>query len=179
MGFFGTSSPDIRVRRTGSQLKMFKSQDRRWEPVKFSKLANFEKWSLGHAQQLLIPCLCSKLTVYRWKLQCFFGQQPHHPCHWHRAGSQLKSGTNLIRTTFISACRHAHSRPSLQTKASEYCQMKFVAFPEAEFTFSMRGPPPPQGQGNPVTGTLVDDFVNTKLNYFPKTLQLNHPLIFK
>ena len=36
--------------------------------------------------------------------------------------------------------------------------MKFVAFPEAEFTFSMRGPPPPQGQGNPVTGTLVDDF---------------------
>ena len=52
--------------------------------------------------------------------------------------------------------------------------MKFVAFPEAEFTFSMRGPPPPQGQGNPVTGTLVDDFVNTKLNYFPKTLQLNH-----
>ena len=26
-------------------------------------------WYLGHADQLLFSCLCSKVTIYRWKLQ--------------------------------------------------------------------------------------------------------------
>ena len=29
-------------------------------------------WSLGHAQQLLFSCLCSKVAVSRWKWQWFF-----------------------------------------------------------------------------------------------------------
>ena len=29
-------------------------------------------WSLGHAEQLLFSCLGWKLSVYRWKWQCFF-----------------------------------------------------------------------------------------------------------
>ena len=37
-----------------------------------------------HAEQLLFSCLCSKVSVYRWKWQCFFGsQQQHHPIPWH------------------------------------------------------------------------------------------------
>ena len=34
-------------------------------------------------------CLCSKLAIYRWKWQCFFLPQPHHPIAY--PGSQLKT----------------------------------------------------------------------------------------
>ena len=48
-------------------------------------------WSLGHAEQLLFSGLCSKVTVYSQKLQCFF--YIIHLILWvrvHRACSQLK-----------------------------------------------------------------------------------------
>ena len=50
------------------------------------------KWSLGHAEKLLFSCLCSKLTVYSWKLQWFFlTSSSCSACELrvHRAGSQL------------------------------------------------------------------------------------------
>ena len=37
------------------------------------------KWSLGHAEQLLFSCLCSKVAVYSRKLQCFFGTASSSP----------------------------------------------------------------------------------------------------
>ena len=52
-------------------------------------------WSLGHAEQLLFSSVCSKLTVYCWKLQCFFLDHIlliiTLTCEFrcHRAGSQL------------------------------------------------------------------------------------------
>ena len=33
-------------------------------------------WSLGHAEQLLFSCLCSKDTIYKWKWQSFFSWEP-------------------------------------------------------------------------------------------------------
>ena len=46
-----------------------------------------------HAEQLLFSCLCSKVTVYRRKLQCFFwtsASSSSREFRSHRAGSQLK-----------------------------------------------------------------------------------------
>ena len=44
----------------------------KWQVSNF-KNDKFLYWSLGHAEQFLCTCLCSKVTVYRWKWQCFFG----------------------------------------------------------------------------------------------------------
>ena len=68
-------------------------------------------WSLGHAEQLLFSCLGWKLSVYRWKWQCFFLDHHHsHSSHTracefgsHRAGSQLKTLTFLPINNHFSA----------------------------------------------------------------------------
>ena len=56
-----------------------------------------------HAEQLLFSCLCSKVTVYSWKWQCFFFDHHSHSsitlsCYIrvHRAGSQLKMAILLL-----------------------------------------------------------------------------------
>ena len=71
---------------------------------------------MGHAQQLLFSCLCSKVTIYRRKWQCVFLDLSSHSStlssqfriHW--AGSQLnkKSRNNreiisctLMRRQFL------------------------------------------------------------------------------
>ena len=36
------------------------------------KLSSCQVWSLGHAEQVLFPCLCSKVAVYSWKWQSVF-----------------------------------------------------------------------------------------------------------
>ena len=91
--------------------------DKRWEPVKFSsfqvvksssfhvyaqkcqvvRLTGCQVWSLGHAEQLLFSCLCSKVTVYCRKLQWFFDIiiiSSTLSCEFrvHKAGSQLIIG---------------------------------------------------------------------------------------
>ena len=40
------------------------------------RLSSCQVWSLGHAEPVLFSCLCSKVTVYCRKLQCFFGTSP-------------------------------------------------------------------------------------------------------
>ena len=45
-----------------------------------------------HAEQLLFSCLCSKLSVYSRKLQCFF--LPPHP---------IPSGIHVVATTTLVA----------------------------------------------------------------------------
>ena len=59
------------------------------DPIK-----NNSSWSSGHAEQLLFSCLCSKVTVYSRKLQCFFLDHLNitlsPDIRVHRAGSQLK-----------------------------------------------------------------------------------------
>ena len=60
----------------------------------FAKLAKLANWSLGHAEQLLFSCLCSKVTIYRWKWQwVFLDSQCTLFCEFrvHWAGSQLKN----------------------------------------------------------------------------------------
>ena len=50
-------------------------------------------WSLGYAEQLLSLWPCSKVTVYRWKWQCFFDIlliTSSCDIKVHRAGSLLK-----------------------------------------------------------------------------------------
>ena len=63
------------------------------ENLKTWKLWKHWKWSFGHAEKLLFSCLGSKVTVYRWKCQCFFGTSTstHPDIRVHGAGSQLKS----------------------------------------------------------------------------------------
>ena len=74
-----------------------------------------------HAEQVLFSSLCSKLAVYRRKLQCFFSDLHHHTtltCYvWvHRAGSQLKMGRkkntdlsdtffNVVHVRCVKVCR--------------------------------------------------------------------------
>ena len=61
--------------------------------IEFIDCSNSREWSLGHAEQLLFSCLCSKVTVYRWKWQCFFltaSASSPPDITIHRAGSQLK-----------------------------------------------------------------------------------------
>ena len=54
------------------------------QTCKTCKLAKLANWSLGHAEQLLFSCLCSKVTVHRWKHNDFFfgPQPPRHPLLW-------------------------------------------------------------------------------------------------
>ena len=39
------------------------------------RLSRCQVWSLGHAEQLLFSCLCSKVTVYRWNGNGFWLQK--------------------------------------------------------------------------------------------------------
>ena len=67
-------------------------------------------WYLGHAEQLLFSCLCSKLTVYRWTWRCFWDHVhiTPHPLTFdirvHRAGSQLKIQMLLTAAGNQSVC---------------------------------------------------------------------------
>ena len=59
-----------------------------------------------HGEQLLFSLVCSKVTVYRWKLQWFFFDSSSLttlPCDvWvHRAGSQLKIKI-LVSTRYLA-----------------------------------------------------------------------------
>ena len=64
-------------------------------------------WYLGHAGQLLFSYLCSEVTVYRWKWQCFFLNTSYHStsntdCVNYRACSQLKNLPNHIFNEMIT-----------------------------------------------------------------------------
>ena len=82
---------------------MSESQTKAGNQRKFENFWNFLKiwkfeilnslsWSSGHAEQLLFSYLCWKVTVYSWKLQCFFltSASSSREFRVHRAGSQLK-----------------------------------------------------------------------------------------
>ena len=58
----------------------------KFENLKTWKLWKHWKWSLGHAEQLLFSCLCSKVSVCRWKWQWLFPPPPHQPpCPRHKS----------------------------------------------------------------------------------------------
>ena len=71
--------------------------DKSWEPGMSCKTCKTHSFNLSfthslHAEQLLFSCLCSKVTVYSWKLQCFFGTSvSYREFRVHRACSQLKT----------------------------------------------------------------------------------------
>ena len=48
------------------------TSDKSWEPGKLKYYKNYQNFHSHHAEQRLFSCLCSKVTVYRWKWQCFF-----------------------------------------------------------------------------------------------------------
>ena len=63
-------------------------------------------WSLGHAEQILFSCLCSKVGIYRWKWQCVF-LDSHRCDFWvHRAGSQLKKLIFRLVTIIFFVANH-------------------------------------------------------------------------
>ena len=63
-----------------------------------------------YAEQLLFSCLCSKVNIYRQKLQCGFLDSHSHSHHItlspdirvHRAGSQLKMSERQTKALSLS-----------------------------------------------------------------------------
>ena len=91
-----------------------------------------------HAKQVLFSSLCSKLTVYCWKLQFFF--LDHHlliiitlTCYFrcHRAGSQLKIHHETTETTESSRVLWAYiqskiMRPKMHHETTETTESSHV-----------------------------------------------------
>ena len=133
---------------TCTETKNVWKSDKSWEPEKilkiwkFLKIWNFLKiwkfeilnslsWSSGHAEQLLFSCLCSKVTVYGRKLQCFFFD--HHSSHHHtlscyfrshRAGSQLKILVFGLRLPFLGRQNHYVIVKDPWRQRQRWCQTK-------------------------------------------------------
>ena len=69
---------------------LFSCQSSKVSSCQVAKLPSSIPWDSGHAEQMFL-CLCSNLTVYRRKWQCFFYTLS---CEFrvHRAGSQVIIG---------------------------------------------------------------------------------------
>ena len=83
-------------------------------PQENSRQRRALSWSSGHAEQLLFSCLCSKVSVYRSKCQCFFFDiiiLSTLPCYFtvHRAGSQLKMSECQTKAGNQISLSHSHS----------------------------------------------------------------------